>query len=102
MRAIVNIMEHILGAIFDAFLQPIFEVTCFWIGYVVTPVLTLGLIRCESWDEHLRQPDESGQEHFYFKRDGQIFLSQDATTLCGLSFSILVVIGLYFVLSTGD
>ena len=82
--------SSIIQGVFEVVLQLVFEVGCYYLGRIVVPIFSLGRIKCDS----LTQRVPLGKLKWtgiYSRRNGQTYLTSEATCLAGLLFVLLLI-----------
>jgi hypothetical protein len=82
--------ELILGPIFEF----VFGVVCYYIGHVVVVLVSLGRLQCDriATDTSRCKLEWGG---LFYRRGKQIYLTEATTSLVGLLFVILIVVGVF-------
>lgn len=82
----------------ELILQPILEfflhVVCYYIGWVVVPVLSLGRLKCDPITADTRQRKQTAGGSFH-RRGQQVYLTPETTALVGLLVVALIVTGVF-------
>ncbi len=88
--------SSIIQGVFEVALQLIFEVGCYYLGRLVVPIFSLGRIKCDRLTQEVprRKLKWTG---IYSRRNGQAYLTSEATCLAGLLF-VFLLIGIGFLL----
>ncbi len=83
--------SSIVQGIFELVLQTILEVVGYFIGRIVVPVVSLGRWNCDSLSDHAPRK-KFWATGLYRLRNGQVYLTVEATQLVGV-LTILLAIG---------
>ena len=79
----------IVGEIVAAIMQPVFEVSCYFVGRAFVPVVSLGRIKCDEFTANAPRA-RLRWGHLYHRRGKQVYLTAEATAAAGV-FIVLAI-----------
>jgi len=82
--------SSIVHGILEVVFQPVFEFVGYIVGSIVVPVISLGRWRCDSLGDSVPRK-RLRAAGLYHMRDGQVYLTVEATQFVGVLTAVLVV-----------
>ena len=82
--------SSLLSPIFEVVLEIFLHFFCYFIGRIAVPVVSLGRWRCERITHHVPRK-KLRAAGFYYRRDGRVYVTAEATEVLGLVLAILII-----------